>query len=369
MKCPYYARCGSCRYSLTNYAYSLQDKLQRLREYISPFALGTVHEAINKYYYRHKIIYHFAQEKGQLLAGFHPRGQRHVLPIEYCYLQKEESNVLLHDCLAILRSLHFQAYDPRNRQGSLRHLLLRYAQDGKVLLCFVGATKDLRGSQNLVKALRLQHPEIIGIDYVYNPRDTSVVIEGKVRHLYGSGILWDRLGNYRFAISSSSFYQVNPPMAEIIYTNTIQRMQLAKNDVVADLYCGNGTISLFLAPYVKEVVGIEINPDAVANARQASKDNRIKNVHFLCQDATQLLQHEKFNALLVDPPRSGLSQKTIYSLCRNGPAKIAYISCNPITLLRDLRQLQRAYHVGKIHVFDQFAFTEHLEASVILERI
>lgn len=368
MECPYYHKCGSCAYSLSDYRFSLQDKVKNIRAKMKSFSLGEIFPAQEEVYYRHKIIYHFSMKNGQLIAGFHPRSSRAIFEVKHCYLQRKESNQLCKDIVSILRKYRQAAYNPEKRTGSLRHLLMRYSVDGKVLLCFVTATREFYGAKDIIKEIRRIHPEVVAIDHVVNSRNTSVVIEGKIRHLYGRGILLDKMKDYQFPISASSFYQVNPTMAQFIYEDTIRRLALSKEDVVADLYCGNGTISLFVAPYVHKVIGIEINPDSVENARQAAKINQISNVEFLCQDAGEVLKERTFSALIVDPPREGLSPQGIRSLCTDGPKKFAYISCDPYTLLRDLQQLEKYYHIGKINLYDQFAYTEHLEASVILER-
>ncbi|MBR2801784.1 MAG: 23S rRNA (uracil(1939)-C(5))-methyltransferase RlmD [Erysipelotrichaceae bacterium] len=368
MNCPHFKSCGNCRYPLEDYEASLQQKTDKIRKVLEPFTVGEVTPTVTPLHYRHKAIFHFAQKEGKLIAGFHPEGSGKVFPLSDCPLQAGSACKVLEDLLPILRRHKLTAYDPLSRRGCLRHLLIRVSREGKLLLCFVTGSREFYSSKEIIKEIRTLHPEIIGVDHCVNPRNTSVVIEGIVRPLYGKGFLHDELGGNTYHIASASFYQVDPRMAEKIYGRALERLQLSGKEKVADAYCGNGTISLLAAKQAKEVTGIEINPASVAGAKESALRNDVQNVRFVCADAPEYLMKHSFEALIVDPPRAGLTKELCTSLLKNGPQRIAYISCDPSTLARDLKVLQKAYKVGKVDLFDQFAYTDHLEAVVLLSR-
>ncbi|MCR5300524.1 MAG: 23S rRNA (uracil(1939)-C(5))-methyltransferase RlmD [Erysipelotrichaceae bacterium] len=369
MICPYYKQCGSCSYPPEDEKKTAAGKFARTKAMLKPYRVGKCFENPEPFRYRHKVIYHFAMRNGRLIAGFHPSGSTRVVEIEDCLIQSETAVRINRDLLQILNAHHLTSYNEKTGQGCLRHVLYRVSTEDKVLVCLVTATRELYGSRDIVKELRQLHPEIIGVDQYVQKRSTSIVIEGETRQLYGKSYLIDRLGEYRFAISASAFYQVNPKIAEMIYREAVEGLKLQGDEKALDLYCGIGTISHFLAPHVKEVTGIEINPRAVKDAVRNAELNGMKNIRFRCGDAGDVRLDCDFDVVVVDPPRSGLDQKLLRQLNRQGPKKIAYISCNPETLKRDLRELEKNYRFSEIELFDQFGFTDHLEAVCILTHI
>ena len=206
-----------------------------------------------------------------------------------------------------------------------------------------------------------------------NNKNTNVILGKENINLYGNGYIEDKLGEYTFKISPMSFYQVNPVQAEILYTTAINQANLDKNDILFDLYCGIGTIGISASKYVNKVYGIEIVPQAIEDAKENAKINDVKNIEFICGDVEvafdELINKEKIvpSAIIVDPPRKGLDNKTVENIAKIKPAKLVYISCNPATMVRDLAKLEEIYNIKTIQPVDMFPWTNGVESITILE--
>ena len=232
----------------------------------------------------------------------------------------------------------------------------------------------LPSSNNFVKALRKEHPEITTVVLNINDRKTSMILGEREKVLYGKGFIRDELCGCTFRISPKSFYQVNPVQTEILYQKAIEFAHLTGKEIVIDAYCGIGTIGLIASGHAKEVVGVELNKDAVKDAILNAKENQIRNVRFFQGDAGEFMEAmaaegNSMDVLFMDPPRAGSDEKFMASAVKMGPEKIVYISCNPETLARDLKYLtKKGYQVKKIQPVEMFAFTEHVETVVLLSR-
>ena len=230
----------------------------------------------------------------------------------------------------------------------------------------------LPSSNNFVKALRKEHPEITTVVLNINDRKTSMILGEREKVLYGKGFIRDELCGCTFRISPKSFYQVNPVQTEILYQKAIEFAHLTGKESVIDAYCGIGTIGLIASGHAKEVVGVELNKDAVKDAILNAKENQIRNVRFFQGDAGEFMEAmaaegNSMDVLFMDPPRAGSDEKFMASAVKMGPEKIVYISCNPETLARDLKYLtKKGYQVKKIQPVEMFAFTEHVETVVML---
>ena len=226
--------------------------------------------------------------------------------------------------------------------------------------------------QELVKLLCEKYPEIKTIVKNINNKNTNVILGKENINLYGNGYIEDKLGEYIFKISPMSFYQVNPVQAEILYTTAINQANLDKNDILFDLYCGIGTIGIFASKYVNKVYGIEIVPQAIEDAKENAKINDVKNIEFICGDVEvafdELINKEKIvpSAIIVDPPRKGLDNKTVENIAKIQPTKLVYISCNPATMVRDLAKLEDIYNIKTIQPVDMFPWTSSIETVTIL---
>lgn len=365
-KCPYFKKCGACRYDPSDYEASLTVKRKKMTELFAfPFVMEKMDDP---YHSRYKVIYSFYMDKGVLKAGLYRKESHRVIGLDECVLQSQIANAILKDLIALADSFKLIAYDEDRRLGLLRHVQIRVSRyDQKALITLVLADKRFPSSRNFIKALIKSHPEIIGVVFNFNSRHTSVVLGSEERIVYGKGFLYDRMGDLKFGISSRSFYQVNPVMAEKIYRDVAELGGFQADDTVLDAYCGTGTIGQFIAGSVREVVGIEINAEAVKNALANARTNNIDNIRFIQADATEALKSGYYDVVITDPPRSGMSKAFIDGLLALKPRKIIYVSCEPLTLQRDLKQLEKLYQLKKLKFYDQFVFSSHLEALTVLQ--
>lgn len=362
--CPMYKSCGACKYPLDNYQASLKNKTDEALKLLGDYQIKEVKANPLTYHYRHKIIYRFFYQDKKIAAGFYQEGSGKLVAVNGCLIENEVGAKIIKDVLKIANKYHMEVYNPKRKSGVLRYLMMRISKDNKALLCFV-LGNDFKGSNNFVKLLRDMHPEIVNIDFIYNQRDTSVVMEGKMKTIYGKGYIIDKLDDLKFHISSDAFYQVNPYMAEIIYNDVVNGLDIQKSDIILDAYCGIGTISLFLAKRAKNVIGVEINPKAIENAIVNAQANQIENVHFVCSDVKEYIISNDFDIMVVDPPRSGMDDEFIATIKAKKPKKLAYVSCNIETMISDLNKLASMYKIEPITLYDQFGFTKHFESMTI----
>lgn len=265
-------------------------------------------------------------------------------------------------------------YDEKTRKGLVRHIVTKIGVKTNQIMCMIVINgNEIPKEKELIKAITTNFPEVKTIVKNINKKNTNVILGTKSCNLYGDGYIQDKLGDYTFNISPLSFYQVNPVQAERLYQIGVEAAGITKEDVVFDLYCGIGTISLFLAGTAKKVYGIEIVEEAVEMAKENAKLNQVKNVEFIAGDVEQVLDsliNEKKvipDVIMVDPPRKGLDNKTVENVLRIKPKTMVYISCNPATLVRDLAKLEDLYGVKRIVPVDMFPFTSHVECVTVLQ--
>lgn len=368
-QCPYFKKCGACSYALVDYNASLVDKGKKMAE-LFKMRNATIVPCANPYNYRHKVIFSFYKNRDKrIVAGLYQEESHQVIAIDDCLIQNEAANSLIKDIVALANEFKLTVFDARTGRGLLRHVLVRTSHaDKKMLVTFVLGEEIFKGAKNFIKALKERQSDIVGIVFNYNHRSTSVVLGEKEKVVYGSGFVRDELGPFTFQIASKSFYQVNPVMALKIYEDAIEKAKLQKSDVVLDAYSGTGTIALFASLHAKSVDGVEVNRNASMNANANKAYNKIENVHFVCSDVEDYMINRHFDVVFTDPPRSGMTHKFIDTLLKIKPRTIVYISCNPLTLKRDLTAFKAEYHIDQPIFYDQFAFTDHLEALVVLNR-
>lgn len=376
-RCPYEKRCGGCQLLSLPYEQQLAQKKARCQELLGAFGpcqpiLGMEEPS----HYRNKAIATFAPAgKGKFVLGIYARHSHRVQPVEDCLLQDPLLNEALKAVAQAAAECHLPAYDEDRRRGLLRHVVLRSSRlTGQVLLTVVTAQEQFPGSRNFTSALRRRCPAVASVVQNVNPAKTSAVLGPWSKTLYGPGQIIDRLCGLDFAISSGSFYQVNPLQTERLYQKALELAQLGPKDRVLDAYCGIGTIGLCAAPHCEQVVGVELNADAVADAKSNARRNHITNARFLAQDATAFLCQlaeagERADVLFMDPPRSGSTKDFLSAAAKMGPKRIVYISCNPETQARDLGQLSRlGYQVDCLQPVDLFPQTEHVECIAALSK-
>lgn len=295
--------------------------------------------------------------------------------MESCLIQDSKADEIARSVRAIMKECKLLPYDEDSETGLLRHLLVRTGfASGQVMVVLVTASPIFPARSRFVSLLRERHPEITTIVMNCNPRKTSMVLGEQERILYGKGYIEDILCEKRFAISPRSFYQVNPQQTEVLYQRAIGMAQLKKGQRVLDAYCGIGTIGLIAADKVDEVIGVEVNAQAVKDANANAKRNGVENIRFVCADAGAFMTNladagEKIDVVFMDPPRSGSDEAFLQSVCRLSPDQVVYISCDPQTQKRDLAVLRAGgYHVREIQPVDMFPQTAHVETVVLLSK-
>lgn len=328
------------------------------------------------YHYRNKAQVPVKLVKGRLETGFYKRGSHTLVPIEDFYIQDPQIDQAIVVVRDLLRKFHIQPYDEQSGKGVIRTVMVRrgyYSHETMVVL--VTNTKKLPAAKEIVEGIVDKVPGVKSIVQNINNRKTNVLLGPKNHTLWGSDTIHDQLLGIDFTISPLSFYQVNPQQTERLYATAIADAGLDGSQTVIDAYCGIGTISLAVAKHAKEVYGVEIVPEAIADAKHNAKQNGIDNAHFVVGKAEeQMAKWQKDglkpDVLIVDPPRKGVDESLIEATGKMGPQKVVYVSCNPATLVRDIQRfMERGYHVAKpIQPVDQFPQTTHVESVVVMER-
>ena len=379
-RCPVRKKCGGC--SLLEMEYS--EQLKRKEDFVRKTLKGIVKtEAIigmeNPWHYRNKIHASFARKRdGSIVSGIYEEGTHRLVPVEDCLIQDERANRIVRDLCGLFESFKIKVYNEDTGYGLVRHVLIRTGHvSGEVMVVLVCVSPVFPSKRNFVNALRKLHPEVTTVVLNVNDRRTSMVLGKRDIVLYGKGYIEDQLCGCTFAVSPQSFYQVNPVQTEILYRKAIEFADLHGTEKVLDAYCGTGTIGLIAAEYAGEVTGVDLNPEAVRNSVSNAKRNQRKNIRFVQGDAGEYMQkmaaqRETMDVVLMDPPRAGSDEAFLSSLVTLAPEKVVYISCNPVTLARDLKYLgKHGYRAKRAVSVDMFPWTaeEHVETVVLLSRI
>ena len=376
-KCPAAKKCGGCQYQGIPYEEQLKQKQIQVRKLLGSF--GKVKPIIgmeNPYHYRNKVHAVFDRQKnGTIVSGVYQEGTHKVVPVTECLIEDQKADAIINDIRGLLKSFKIKVYNEDTRYGLLRHVLIRRGfASGEIMVVLVLASPILPSKNNFVKALLKLHPEITTVLINVNDKKTSMVLGEKETVIYGKGYIEDQLCGCRFRISAKSFYQVNPVQTEVLYGKAVELAGLTGEERVLDAYCGIGTIGMIAAKSAREVIGVELNKDAVRDAVRNAKLNGIKNIRFFQGDAgafmrKMAMQKEKADVVFMDPPRSGSTEEFMESAVRLSPEKIVYISCNPETLARDLKYLtKKGYQMKEAWPVDMFGFTGHVETVVLLSR-
>ena len=378
--CATYKRCGGCSLRHMTYEHTLKLKRQVVQNLVNKGLKEKVEvlETIgmeNPYNYRNKAQYPVGlNSDGQPEVGVFAQRTHTIIPIQTCLIQTEISQKIAKTIIDFVKEKNIQVYNEENQKGLLRHIVIKVGKYTNQVMCILVLNDSkFDQEQELVKLLCEKYPEIKTIVKNINNKNTNVILGKENINLYGNGYIEDKLGEYIFKISPMSFYQVNPVQAEILYTTAINQANLDKNDILFDLYCGIGTIGISASKYVNKVYGIEIVPQAIEDAKENAKINDVKNIEFICGDVEvafdELINKEKIvpSAIIVDPPRKGLDNKTVENIAKIQPAKLVYISCNPATMVRDLAKLEDIYNIKTIQPVDMFPWTNGVESITILE--
>ncbi len=383
--CPIVKKCGGCQYLSMNYTEQLDKKQKQMRILFEKY--GKPEEIIgmkNPYNYRNKIHRTFAGKRGgEIVAGIYEEGTHNVLPVAECAIEDEKAAAIIKDLCKLFTSFKMKAYNEDTGYGLIRHVLIRTGRvTGQIMVVIVTVSPVFPSKNNFSKALMKLHPEITTIVHNINDKKTSMVIGKRNIPLYGKGYIEDVLCGKKFRISPQSFYQINSEQTEKLYGKAVEYAGLKGDETVLDAYCGIGTIGIVASDYAKEVIGVELNTEAVKDAINNAKLNATKNVTIYSNDAGKFitdfaennnpdkLDSKKIDVVFMDPPRSGSSEEFIKAVHKLMPEKVVYISCEPETLARDLKLLCKndRYTVKKMCPVDMFPFTNKCEMVCLLTK-
>ena len=374
--CPHYPACGGCDFRHVSYEEELEAKRQRVEDSLrrvggTDVSVETILGGETVDGYRNKVQFPVSPE-GQ--AGFYRARSHQVIPAPDCRLQAPQAGMIAGAVEDDLREFDVPAYDEKTHRGLLRHIYVRTNQRGQSLVCLVVNGDRLPHEEQVVRRIRKACPETVGIILNVNTRDTNVVLGESYRTLWGENTLTDVLCGLTFRLSAPAFYQVNRDQAERLYGKAAEFAGLTGRETVLDLYCGAGTITLALARQAGRVIGAEIVPEAIENARENAGANGIENAEYFCGDAgavAKKLAAERLrpDVVVVDPPRKGLGEEVIPVIASMRPERIVYVSCDPGTLARDVKRFaDQGYRMIQAAAVDLFPRTRHVEAVVLLSQ-
>ena len=373
--CPYYGKCGGCDFRHMDREEELYAKKTRVQDALRRIGGSDVQVeeilAGERLHYRNKSQFPIAADG---TVGFYKARSHQVIPVENCLLQKVDTNNVQLKFDRYIKLYNVSCYDERTRQGLLRHLYVRSNGAGESLVCIFANGRELPHEAELVALLRETSPRIVGVVLGVNTQPTGAILGKEYRILWGTDVLTDELCGLTFRLSVPSFYQVNREMAEVLYDKAVEFAALTGTETVLDLYCGAGTITQVMARHAGRVIGAEIVPEAIEDAKANAKRNGVKNVEFFCGDASAVAadfaaKGLRPDVICVDPPRKGLAPEVVRAAAQMAPRRIVYVSCDPATLARDVKLFAaEGYGAVRAAAVDMFPGTANVESVVALER-
>lgn len=377
--CSTYKRCGGCNLRHVNYKTTLKMKkniVQNLvdrnlkEKVIVKDTIGMEHP----FHYRNKAQYPIGTDKdGNPIIGVFANRTHEVIQIDKCLIQNEEAEKIAKFICQFAQKNNISVYNEKTCQGLLRHIVIKVGIKTNQIMCILVLNSEkLPNEEKLIGELTKQFPNITTIVKNINNKNTNVILGKTNINILGKGYIYDKLGDYTFKISPLSFYQINPIQTEKLYDLALQAAKLTGNEIVFDLYCGIGTIGIYMANKAKKVYGIEIVEDAIKDAKENCKINNVTNAEYYAGDTekllTGLIENKKIkpDVIVVDPPRKGLDNTTVENILKIKPTRLVYVSCNPATLIRDLSKLECEYEIKEIQPVDMFPFTSHVECVAVL---
>ena len=329
------------------------------------------------YYYRNKSQYPVGYDKeGNLIAGFYAGRTHQIISCRNCAIADPASQLIIDTVLGFMKQYGIRAYDETTGKGIVRHILIRSGKStGQIMVCLVINGTRLPHKEELIEVLREANPQIVSICININDKNTNVILGRETKAIYGQDYIEDCIGSLRYRISAQSFYQVNPIQTKKLYDKALEYADLHGDETVWDLYCGIGTISLFLAQKARFVRGVEIVPAAIEDAKRNAKINNIENVEFFVGKAEEVLprEYEKngvyADVIVVDPPRKGCDEMLLKTILKMQPKRVVYVSCDSATLARDLKVLcAEDYELVRVSTTDMFPQGVHVETVCLLSR-
>lgn len=379
--CSTYKRCGGCNLRHMDYEETLNIKRQKVENLVNKtfgkdnkIKVKNVLGMGNPYNYRNKAQYPVGLDKsGAPIMGVFAERSHEIVSMQKCFIQNVEAEKIAFAIYKFIKEQHISVYNEKTMEGLIRHIVIKVGIRTHEVMCILVVNgKKIPHEQELVEMLVKEY-DVKTVVKNINMKNTNVILGYDNVVLHGDGYIYDILGDYTFKISPMSFYQVNPTQAEALYNIAIEEANLSKDDILFDLYCGIGTIGIFASSYVKKVYGIEIVKQAIEDAKENAKINNIENIEFFAGDVEKIFSNlmEKKqvypDVIIVDPPRKGLDNNTINNILAVKPKKIVYISCNPATIVRDMKLLSENYEIGNIQPVDMFPFTSHVECVAVLK--
>ena len=375
--CPNYKSCGGCQLQRLPYPEQLKRKQGRVISLLGEFChVEDIVGMADPTHYRNKVTAAFAlNRERRVVSGIYQPNSHKVVPVDDCLIEDRTADRIIVDIRNMLRDFKILAFDERSGKGWLRHVLVRRGfATGQTMVVLVAVSPIFPTQKPFVKKLLEKHPEITTVVLNVNDRFTPVVLGEREKVLYGPGYIEDVLCAHRFRISPRSFYQINPVQTEVLYRTAVDCAALTGGETVLDAYCGIGTIGITASDRAKQIVGVELNRDAVKDAIGNAKLNGLKNCWFTAGDAGEYMQRmvqdgHRPDVVFLDPPRAGSDERFLRSLLKAAPERVVYVSCDPETLARDLKVLTAGgYQVRRIQPVDMFPWTEHVECVVKLSR-
>lgn len=380
--CSIYKQCGGCQLQHLSYEGQLHFKEKQVRDVLQRIGKledVKVHPVLgmdNPWYYRNKSQVPIGEHEGGLIGGFYQQHSHQIIDMKTCLIQQEKNDAVIQTVKEICSSCGVRAYDEEKHKGDLRHIMVRYGRvSGEVMIVLVTRTKELPNKKKIVDEILGAIPGVKSIMQNINAKKTNVILGEQTKVLWGEDVIYDSIGEIKFAISARSFYQVNPEQTKLLYDKALEYADLIGNETVIDAYCGIGTISLFLAQKAGKVYGVEIIPEAIEDAKRNAALNGIVNVEFAVGEAESVIPNWykegiEADVLVVDPPRKGCDEKLLQTILSMKPKKVVYVSCNPATLARDLRILEDGgYKTVEVQPVDMFPQTGHVECCALLKLI
>jgi 23S rRNA (uracil1939-C5)-methyltransferase len=373
---------GGCQLEHISYEGQLKYKENQVRQVLT--RIGKLEDVIvhpilgmdNPWHYRNKAQVPVGEKDGKLIAGFFKPRSHEIVDTDESLIQLPEINEAVQAVKEICSGLGISAYHEESHKGVLRHIMARYGnQTGELMVVLITRTADIPNKNKLVEEIIARLPKVKSIVHNVNSKRTNVILGEKTTLLWGNEVIFDLIGDVKFAISALSFYQVNPVQTKVLYDKALEYAGLNGEESVIDAYCGIGTISLFLAQKAKKVFGVEVVPEAIEDAKRNAELNGIMNVEFEAGEAEVVIpkwykEGNSADVLVVDPPRKGCDETFLQTIIEMKPKRVVYVSCNPATLARDLRILEDGgYKTVEVQPVDMFPQTTHVEcvAQLILK--
>lgn len=380
-RCSHFGTCGGCAYQDFSYEMQLLEKEKLVRESLQKlggFADPPVEPIIPSpdiFFYRNKMEFSFADQNGQLVLGLHERGSfEKMFDVKACFLQSELSNQIVAFCRGYFARSGLPGYNWHTHEGFLRFLVIREGKNTGERMVALVTSKGEASLKEWAEELTRQFPQIVSILHLVNPTKAQVATGEEEIVLWGKPYIKEKIGKFHFYLSAKTFLQTNSRQTENLYQEALELTGLSGSERVLDLYCGAGTISLFVSPYAKEVEGVEIVPEAIEMAEKNKKENGVENVRFVLGEARKIakqyrLENRNFDRIIVDPPRAGLHPKVIRDVLPLGAEKITYVSCNPTTFARDAKLFSEGgYQLKRVISVDMYPHTFHVELVGLLEK-